>query len=181
MYLAALAEDCKLHKKNIYLTYVDFANAFGSVQSARLVQMLRLQGIPEEIVKLVDDLYDGATTRVRTPVGTSEPLPITCGTIQGETLSPVLFLLFLEPFLQWLQAGEHGYVPYASPSCPPAHRPEPATNSAFCDDLALISGTTRAWHAQPPPQARALLRVVRPHRELGQDQRYLPRERRCAR
>jgi hypothetical protein len=49
----------------------------------------------------------------------------------------------LEPLLQWLQAGNDGYMPTPSPCCHGVGAPEQATNAAFADDLALISGSLR--------------------------------------
>ncbi|MGQ3168990.1 MAG: reverse transcriptase domain-containing protein, partial [Hydrogenophaga sp.] len=55
------------------------------------------------------DLYTGATTRFKTPYGHTDPVPVDRGTIQGDSLSPFLFLLYIEPLLRWLQVGARGY------------------------------------------------------------------------
>ena len=66
-------------------------------------------GIPPDAIKVVKGLYSGAKTRVQTTLGETEYINITRGTIQGDSLSPYLFLLLMEPLLRWLKAGGRGY------------------------------------------------------------------------
>ena len=40
----------------------------------------------------------------------TKPIPIQRFMIQGDTLSPYIFLIFLEPLLRWLQRGKNGYT-----------------------------------------------------------------------
>jgi hypothetical protein len=58
------------------------------------------------------------------------------GTMQGDTLSPFLFTLFLEPFFRWLTMGSRGYRP---------GKPEPTATyhgHGFADDLSLATCST---------------------------------------
>lgn len=56
-------------------------------------------------------MYTGASTRLRILGRKTEPVPFRCGTIQGDVLSPVLFNIFLNTLLRWLDIGSAGYVP----------------------------------------------------------------------
>jgi hypothetical protein len=67
-----------------------------------------------DTIEVVKDLYSGAHTQIKTPHGLKPPIPIERGTIQGDSLSPFLFMLYMEPLLRWLQAGGKGYTPGAS-------------------------------------------------------------------
>ena len=62
--------------------------------------------------------------------GKTLPIPIQRGTIQGDTLSPYLFLIFLEPLLRWLQQGNNGYTFGTSKI--------EISSAAYADDLAAI-------------------------------------------
>ncbi len=42
-------------------------------------------------------------------MGKTDAVRINRGTIQGDSLSPFLFLIFMEPLLRWLQSGGRGY------------------------------------------------------------------------
>ena len=54
-------------------------------------------GFPQDAIRVVDSIYTDVTTQIRTPTGISAPIPINRGTIQGDHLSPLLFLLYVEP------------------------------------------------------------------------------------
>jgi len=46
-----------------------------------------------------------------TPHGDTPTIPIHRGTLQGDTISPFLFTIFMEPLLRWLSIGIRGYQP----------------------------------------------------------------------
>jgi hypothetical protein len=58
-------------------------------------------GYPEDAVTLVGNIYaQSSTIFTGEHFGRTKPIPIQRGTIQGDTLSPYLFLIFLEPLLR---------------------------------------------------------------------------------
>ena len=139
MIIAAL-EDAKLTNKDIYLTYIDFRNAFGSIDHVRLLALMEDLGYPSNAVELVGDIYIHSTTSFTgNQFGTTPPVTIGRGTIQGDTLSPYLFIIFLEPLLRWLEKDDMGYHFSTSTST--------CTTTAYADDLAIISDNIN--HIQP--------------------------------
>jgi len=67
-------------------------------------------GFPTDAIDVVKNLYQQATTQVRLPTGGhTDQISVERGTIQGDTLSPFLLLMYLEPLLRWLQVGGRGY------------------------------------------------------------------------
>ena len=101
--LLALLEDAKIAKKDIYLLYIDFTNAFGSVDHPRLIHILGLLGFPPDCIDIIQDIYADTRTAFITPAGTTQEIPLRRGNIQGDALSPLIFLCFMEPLLRWLE------------------------------------------------------------------------------
>ena len=55
-----------------------------------------------------------------TPHGDTPAIPIHRGTLQGDTLSPFLFTIFMEPLLRWISIGSRGYKhkhQHQTPTC----------------------------------------------------------------
>ena len=55
------------------------------------------------------DLHTGAQIPFMLPSGNTPVVDLERGTIQGDSLSPLLFLVFMEPLLRWLHLGGRGY------------------------------------------------------------------------
>ena len=139
MVIVAL-EDARLTNKDIYLTYIDFRNAFGSIDHARLLALMEDLGFPTDAVEIIGNIYTNSTTSFTdSHFGTTPPIEISRGTIQGDILSPYLFIIFMEPLLRWLEQDNLGYNFNTSPSI--------CTTTAYADDLAII--TNNIQHIQP--------------------------------
>jgi hypothetical protein len=109
--LIATLEDSKLTQQDIYLLYIDFKNAFGSIDHARLLAIMADLGYPQDAINLIGNIYSNSSTMFfGSYFGKTKPVHIQRGTIQGDTLSPYLFIIFLEPLLRWLERGNLGYT-----------------------------------------------------------------------
>jgi hypothetical protein len=103
-------EDSKLTNQDIYLLYIDFKNAFGSIDHARLLAIMTDLGYPDDAIHLIGNIYSQSTTKFTgAHFNETKPIHIQRGTIQGDTLSPYLFIIFIEPLLCWFQQGSNGY------------------------------------------------------------------------
>ncbi|KAK3264600.1 hypothetical protein CYMTET_26673 [Cymbomonas tetramitiformis] len=136
-------EDANLSKRNLHATYVDFENAYGSVDHKRLITTLKHLGVPPQLTEAVRDILgenEEDSMQMRAKVGdqVSEEVPIRRGILQGDSMSPLLFILYLEPLLRWLEVGDHGYQhKYATDK---ELRGELRTSSgAFVDDLIILT------------------------------------------
>ncbi|KAJ9524897.1 hypothetical protein QJQ45_002964 [Haematococcus lacustris] len=144
--LVMALEDAKLAKADIYALLVDFTSAFNTTCKDKLLWIMHDLGFTTDATDAVKDLYTGATTRFKTPYGHTDPVPVNRGTIQGDSLSPFLFLTYIEPLLRWLQVGARGYT-FKSATADSGER---ATVSSidYADDIAILCNTLRNLRCQ---------------------------------
>ncbi|KAJ9512615.1 hypothetical protein QJQ45_018876 [Haematococcus lacustris] len=144
--LVMALEDAKLAKADIYALLVDFTSAFNTTCQDKLLWIMHDLGFPTDAMDAVKDLYTGVTTRFKTPYGHTDPVPVNRGTIQGDSLSPFLFLIYIEPLLRWLQVGARGYK-FKSATADSGER---ATVSSidYADDIAILCNTLRNLRCQ---------------------------------
>ena len=143
-YLKLVLEDAKMHKRDLCISLLDIKKAFDTVDHPRLFQILEALGIPQDAVEVIKDLHMDAYTSISTNHGMTPAIPLKRGTVQGDSLSPLLFILFLEPLLRWLQLNDRGYRCGSTSQTSPQY----ANALAAADDLALLSGTVQQMQLQ---------------------------------
>ena len=52
--------------------------------------------VGEEYIRVIQDMYDGCTTSVRTLIGSTESFEVKVGLHQGSALSPLLFITVMD-------------------------------------------------------------------------------------
>ena len=82
-------------KGKIYGLFVDFEGSFDNVDHSLLWKKMCQLGISTKILRILADLYSKASIKVSDGVNVSESVKVSRGVLQGETLSPLLFALFL--------------------------------------------------------------------------------------
>jgi hypothetical protein len=96
---------------------------------------------PLDAIELVGNIYTNSTTIYTNEYfGQIKPIHIQRSTIQGDILSPYLFILFLEPLLRWLQRDQLGYTFNTSK----IHE----SVVAYADNLALLTNNIKALQSQ---------------------------------
>lgn len=139
-------EDARLTGQNLYMLQVDFSSAFNMIDQDKLLTIMYELGFPADAIEVIKDLYTGAETKIRWGPVETDNIPVNRGTIQGDSLSPFLFLVYLEPLLRWLQVGGKGY---SFGSVKPEDRAELSLGSvAYADDLGIVTNTVSDLQAQ---------------------------------
>ena len=139
-------EDAKFFKQDIYALIVDFTSAFNTTDHDRMLWIMYDLGFPTDAIDTVKNLYEDATTLIRLANGTNTgQIAVERGTIQGDTLSPFLFLLYMEPLLRWLHVGGRGYkhicIPNQNQTVSETHLANILSSASFADDLLSKTNT----------------------------------------
>ena len=88
-------EEAREFQKNIYFCFIDYAQAFDSVDHNKLWKILKEMGIPDHLTCLLRILYAVQEATVRTEHGATDWFQIGKGVHQGCVVSPCLFNLYV--------------------------------------------------------------------------------------
>ena len=88
-----------------FILSLDQAKAFDRVSHPWLYRVLRGNNLPDDFVKWVQILYTGAHSNILVNGVLSESLELGRGVRQGDGLSPMLYVLTLEPLLNFIRSN----------------------------------------------------------------------------
>ena len=98
--IRTLCEKYKEGNKHLDMVFVDLEKAYDTVPREVLWRCMRKVYIPEVYTRLMQDVYQGATTCVESKRGTSEHFEVGIGLHQGSALSPFLFIMLVDTISQ---------------------------------------------------------------------------------
>lgn len=93
----------RLGKSRVFALFIDLKRAFDSVSHSLLYQKLYALGLSAKFIRILKCLYDEAFFTAAVGNERTERIEITEGVLQGETLSPLLFLLFISDFESFIR------------------------------------------------------------------------------
>ena len=105
---------------------MDIKAAFDSVNVSMLSKSMERLKIPSDFIHLTQDILTNRSCQILTPHGPTNHIPIQDGIPQGETISPLWWIIFYDPLLTKLNKQKN--KPYNL-----------SNNLAYMDDLNLIS------------------------------------------
>ncbi|OHT15269.1 hypothetical protein TRFO_42619 [Tritrichomonas foetus] len=97
--LNELVHNAVRKNESIYITALDFNNAFGSIPHEMITWSLKAKGFPDYFVSLIKDAYRSSSTKFLIGSNGTRDINTERGVKQGCPLSPTLFNLCLEPLL----------------------------------------------------------------------------------
>ncbi|UYV73059.1 hypothetical protein LAZ67_10001711 [Cordylochernes scorpioides] len=91
-----------LRKKRgkLYVFFVDLKKAFDTVPHSLLWKKLTNLGVSYQFIHAIRNYYEQATVAVRLRGSITENIKIHSGVLQGEPLSPLLFILFMTDLIK---------------------------------------------------------------------------------
>jgi hypothetical protein len=132
--LLGAVEDAAERKREIHICLVDLTKAFDSLSPRSLPQAYRQAGLSSKSAAFLGAMGGTGKAQVLSPFGPTKPVNLKWGVRQGEVLSPLKFITWLNPWLE-----------YAARKFPKAgYLMEDGTRVlllAYADDLAFVTSS----------------------------------------
>ena len=94
--LRVIMEKYREGQKGLHVVFIDLEKAYDQVPQQEVWRCMREKAVPEQYVKIIQDMYDRIQTHVQCSVGEMEKFPVKVGLHQGSALSPYLFNLIMD-------------------------------------------------------------------------------------
>ena len=131
--LSQLIREAKEAKGDLVVTWLDIANAYGSLPHEVILTALRSAHVPEQVCKLVESYYADVKIRFSTKDFTTDWQQVEKGIITGCTLSVILFALAMTMLIMSVKDETRG---------PKSASGQQQVNSRlFMDDIATTTKT----------------------------------------
>ena len=127
-----ILEDSKKRKKEIHAVYLDIKKAFDSVQWWQIIEALEHYNVDKKYISAIQQIYSNRRAKIKVNRRVTDWIDINQGTAQGDPLSPLLFIISINPLLEWIHEKERGYKLEEGPEI---------RVLAYCDDLLLLAET----------------------------------------
>ena len=135
--LNQVIEKSEEYQLPLVIGFIDYEKAFDSVEHFSIFEALRKINVNETYVKILENIYEGATARVHLDNHISEPFVIERGVRQGDPISPKLFTATIEEIFK--KADLEKGIDIDG---------ERLQNLRFADDVALVTETTDEMEEQ---------------------------------
>ena len=93
-------EEAWLKRLKASMLTLDIKGAFDAVLPGRLVRRLKEQGWPLPVLRWVASFTQDRTASLRLDDHSSQTFPVPAGLPQGSPISPILFMLFIQPLFK---------------------------------------------------------------------------------
>ena len=95
-----ILEGVRAKKIEVTILFVDLSKAFDSVHRGKIEQILLSYSLPKETVGAMMRQYKNTKVKVRSLDGDTDYFEIVAGVVQGDTLTPYLFIICLDYVLR---------------------------------------------------------------------------------
>ncbi|VDP49350.1 unnamed protein product [Schistosoma margrebowiei] len=128
--LRIIVEQSVEWNSSLYINFIDYEKAFDSVDRRTLWKLLRHYGVPEKIVNIIRNSYDGLQCKVVHGRQLTDAFQARTGVRQGCLLSPFLFLLLVDWIMKTSTSEKKHRIQWTARN--------QLDDLDFADDLALL-------------------------------------------
>ena len=136
--LRLLAEKAKRQGKKIYNRFIDFQKAFDTIKHEVIWATLKSYGVETKMVTLLQKIYEKAQAAARVGNENGEWFGTDVGTRQGDPLSPLLFIAYLDRVMDQVRENACGVNIGGTR----------INNLRFADDIDLIDEDVNSLQSQ---------------------------------
>lgn len=108
-----IAKEAKIKQRNIAIAWLDYQKAFDSVPHSYLIEVLKIYKTSSKITNFLQHCMKTWRTKLLVSSGQktveTNPIPISSGIFQGDSLSPIWFIMCLNPLSKLLTTTKLGY------------------------------------------------------------------------
>ena len=102
-------KNCKRRKTNLYMGYIDYRKAYDMVPHSWILSSMKMLGVAENILKVVKASMDQSKVELTHNGETLGLVDIKRGIFQGDSLSPLEFIMSMIPLTLLLRKDRSGY------------------------------------------------------------------------
>ena len=140
--MAYLINKARVKQRSAIITLLDLKNAFGEVHHNLIKSVLAYHHVPEAIQSLVTSLYTDFHSYIISDGFSTPAIPFKRGVLQGDCLSPLLFNMCFNTFIQFVKQEKYNQLGF-SPHDETDRLFHPVHWFQFADDAAVITTNER--------------------------------------
>ena len=112
------------------MAFLDVRKAFDLVSHQSIALAASRAGVPEPLIKYIENLYPNASTQLKVRSSLKNPISVQQGVRQGDRLSPILFNYVID----WALSNLDSHIGFKVDD-------QRINHLAFADDVALFAAT----------------------------------------
>ena len=102
-HMAHIINTARIKQRSVIITLLDLKNAFGELHHNLIYEVLQYHHLPRQISDLIQSLYTNLQTSIITEQFSTPFITIGRGVLQGDSLSPLLFNMSFNTFIQHIK------------------------------------------------------------------------------
>ena len=139
--IQAIIEDAKDYNRQAWILSLDMSKAYDSVNNTMLYKALQRVKVSAKITQIIQSLLTVRKNTVITVFGPTSEYIVQDGIDQGDTISPLLWRIFYDPLLSYIDNKYEGYTLSAT-TCADIREGEHMIQeevkiTAFMDDITI--------------------------------------------